>query len=44
MRWSAPPALATSQAKFAAFGWHVERVDGHDVALLGEVLERLRAV
>ncbi len=37
-------SLGDLAAKFAAFGWHVERVDGHDLALIGEVLERLRVV
>jgi transketolase len=31
-------------AKFEAFGWHTERIDGHDVAELAGVLRRLRTV
>jgi transketolase len=37
-------SLGDLAAKLAAFGWHVERVDGHDVARIGETLTRLRAV
>jgi transketolase len=37
-------SLGDLAAKFAAFGWHVERVDGHDIGLIGEVLGRLRGV
>jgi transketolase len=29
-------------AKWAAFGWHVIEVDGHDVAALTDVLEATR--
>ncbi len=31
-------------AKFRAFGWHVDRCDGHDMAALGQALARLRAL
>lgn len=31
-------------AKFAAFGWHVEDVDGHDRAAIHAALERAKAV
>ncbi|MGE3274276.1 MAG: transketolase C-terminal domain-containing protein [Vicinamibacterales bacterium] len=36
--------LGDLQAKLAAFGWHVERVDGHDLAALEAVMRRLDAV
>lgn len=35
--------LGDLQAKFAAFGWHVQRVDGHDGAALGAALAAARA-
>ncbi|MCL1848926.1 MAG: transketolase [Clostridiales bacterium] len=31
-------------AKFAAFGWHVETVDGHDVAAICAAIEKAKAV
>jgi transketolase len=31
-------------AKARAFGWHAERVDGHDLKAFGAALERLRAI
>lgn len=31
-------------AKFAAFGWHVVRIDGHDPRVLAQTFERLRAI
>lgn len=37
-------SLGDLAAKFAAFGWHVERVDGHDIAALAACFERLRNV
>jgi transketolase len=36
--------LGDLPAKFQAFGWHVERVDGHDLAAFAAVLERIREV
>jgi transketolase len=36
--------LGDLEAKLAAFGWHVARVDGHDTAALAEILASLRAV
>jgi transketolase len=36
--------LGDLAAKFAAFGWHVTRVDGHDHAALGCTFEALRGV
>ncbi|MDX9860489.1 MAG: transketolase C-terminal domain-containing protein [Rhodospirillales bacterium] len=37
-------SLGDVAAKFAAFGWHVERVDGHDIAALAACFERLRNI
>jgi transketolase len=37
-------ALGNLHAKLEAFGWHVERVDGHDMAALQAVFRRLDAV
>jgi transketolase len=37
-------ALGDLEAKFKAFGWHVERVDGHDFAQLRSALERCHEV
>ncbi len=34
--------LGDLDAKFAAFGWHVERVDGHDLDQLAAALERCK--
>ena len=34
--------LGDLEAKFAAFGWHVERCDGHDFPDLAGALDRLR--
>lgn len=34
--------LGDLPAKFAAFGWHVERIDGHDLGQLAEALKRCR--
>lgn len=31
-------------AKFAAFGWHVERIDGHDTDLIGRTFARLKTI
>lgn len=36
--------LGDLDAKFAAFGWHVERCDGHDYNALAEVFEQLKSV
>lgn len=30
--------------KFEAFGWHAERLDGHDLGALGSALDRLRGI
>lgn len=35
--------LGNLGAKFAAFGWHVERCDGHDMAQIERALARARA-
>lgn len=40
-----PTSLATSMdqpARFAAAGWHVERVDGHDVEAIADAIEAAR--
>ncbi|MFO0548352.1 MAG: transketolase C-terminal domain-containing protein [Polyangiaceae bacterium] len=42
-RVDATSSLGDLEAKFAAFGWHVARVDGHDLARLGAVLTELHA-
>ena len=36
--------LGDLEAKFAAFGWHVTRCDGHDFAALAAALEEIRNV
>jgi transketolase len=36
--------LGDLEAKLAAFGWHVARVDGHDTAALAKTFTELRAV
>lgn len=36
--------LGDLEAKFAAFGWHVERCDGHDMEALSEALRRCASV
>ena len=36
--------LGDLPAKFASFGWHVSRVDGHDMAAFAQVLNELRTV
>ena len=36
--------LGDLQKKFAAFGWYVERCDGHDFKTLAEVMARLKTV
>jgi transketolase len=36
--------LGDLPAKFRAFGWHVERCDGHEMASIAEAFGRLRAV
>ncbi len=43
-RVDATSSLGDLEAKFAAFGWHVSRVDGHDVPRLGALLTELRGV
>ncbi len=37
-------ALGDLDAKFASFGWHVERLDGHDLRTLAATFERLAAI
>jgi transketolase len=37
-------SLGDLPAKFAAFGWHVERIDGHDLRAIGQTLEKLSSV
>jgi transketolase len=37
-------SLGDLAAKFAAFGWHVERADGNDTAALGESFARLNRI
>ena len=37
-------SLGDLEAKFKSFGWHVERVDGHDFAQLGAALGRCHEV
>ena len=37
-------SLGDLAAKFAAFGWHVERIDGHDTRLIAETFERLNRI
>jgi len=36
--------LGDLEAKFAAFGWHVARCDGHDIEALAETIEKVDAV
>jgi transketolase len=36
--------LGDLDAKFRAFGWHTERIDGHDFAAMEEVFTRLRLI
>jgi transketolase len=36
--------LGDLNAKFAAFGWHVERIDGHDFSSLARTFESLRLI
>jgi transketolase len=36
--------LGNLNEKFSAFGWHVERTDGHDLSALSRIFEGLRAV
>ncbi len=36
--------LGDLEAKFASFGWHVERIDGHDVSALKSTLARLHSI
>lgn len=37
-------SLGDLEAKFHAFGWHVERIDGHDSQAIGDCFGRLRKV
>ena len=37
-------SLGDLVAKFAAFGWHVERIDGHDTLLLEETFARINQI
>ena len=36
--------LGDLEAKLTAFGWHVERIDGHDIPAFSSVLENLKQV
>ncbi|MEI9964324.1 MAG: hypothetical protein WDM92_06100 [Caulobacteraceae bacterium] len=36
--------LGDLPAKFAAFGWHVERIDGHDTAAIEQTFARLNTI
>jgi transketolase len=37
-------SLGDLPAKFAAFGWHVERIDGHDTTALAETITNLNKI
>lgn len=37
-------SLKDLEAKFAAFGWHVERCDGHDFAQLRDAFDKLNSI
>jgi transketolase len=37
-------SLGDLPAKFAAFGWHVERIDGHDTGIIEETFARLNRI
>ena len=37
-------ALGDLEAKFRAFGWHVERIDGHDTAAIEATFRKLDAI
>lgn len=37
-------SLGDLVAKFAAFGWHVERIDGHDTQVIEETFARLNRI
>ena len=37
-------SLGDLPAKFAAFGWHVERIDGHDTVAIEETFRRLSLI
>ena len=37
-------SLGDLEAKFAAFGWHVERIDGHDSRAIEETFARLNRI
>ncbi len=37
-------SLGDLEAKFAAFGWHVERIDGHDTRLIEETFARINRI
>ncbi len=36
--------LGDLEAKFRAFSWHVERIDGHDISAFADALERCNAI
>lgn len=36
--------LGDLEAKLKAFGWHVERLDGHDIAIFAETLDKLKKI
>lgn len=36
--------LGDLESKFASFGWHVRRIDGHDLGQIGRVIRELAAV
>jgi transketolase len=37
-------SLGDLEAKFRAFGWHAERIDGHDFAAMEQVFNRIRSI
>jgi transketolase len=37
-------SLGDLPAKFAAFGWHVERIDGHDLTVIEDTFRKLDAI
>jgi transketolase len=37
-------SLGNLEAKFRAFGWHTERIDGHDFAAIESVFDRIRSI
>ncbi|MEX0803107.1 MAG: transketolase C-terminal domain-containing protein [Candidatus Binatia bacterium] len=44
IRVSETSDLGDLEAKFSAFGWHVARCDGHDLAALSDTLDRNRSI